>query len=147
MKYCSKCKQYKSISDFSTYNYLGKIKIYYICKSCKNITAKEFTKQNPDRKRNNRLKRIYGLSEQDYIEMLKLQGGVCAICSGPPTSHHKKYVVDHDHVTGNIRGLLCHKCNSTLGFFNDDALILYRAAHYLTKNRFPEEFKNESRSL
>src|SRR5438094_9480440 len=70
-------------------------------------------KTRPERKiadRAGHLKRKFGISLEQYEEMLAKQGGVCAICGAPPpegTSLH----VDHDHETGEVRGLLCFPCN------------------------------------
>jgi len=77
------------------------------------------------------LKRKYGLSEDDYMKMLKRQGGVCAICRKRPR-RGENLCVDHSHTSPVVRGLLCKKCNMGLGLFNDDASLLARAARYLT---------------
>jgi hypothetical protein len=63
-----------------------------------------------------RLKK-FGLTEEDYQRILAEQGGVCAICSGPPDTRWKTLAVDHDHVTRKVRGLLCMVCNTMLGRF------------------------------
>jgi hypothetical protein len=63
------------------------------------------------------LKRLYGLSSKDFKKLLKAQRGVCAICGGPPNGRWKRLHVDHDRVTGQVRGLLCFKCNASLGHF------------------------------
>ena len=77
--------------------------------------------------RNNRLAALYGMTLADYERMLKRQGSVCAICkrAGVPLC------VDHCHTTGEIRGLLCHRCNLALGCSCDDPEILLAAAAYL----------------
>lgn len=64
--------------------------------------------------RKGRLKK-YGLSEEDYERLLAEQGGVCAICEEPPSGRWKRLAVDHDHETGEVRGLLCITCNTLLG--------------------------------
>ncbi len=66
--------------------------------------------------------------------MLDRQGGVCAICKKKP-DEGKMLCVDHCHVTGMVRGLLCHKCNSVLAFGNDDPDILRAAIAYLQAAR------------
>lgn len=68
----------------------------------------------------------YGLSPEAYAQLWKSQGGLCAICLTVPPEH-----VDHDHATGEIRGLLCQRCNMALGLFKDDTEILERAIFYL----------------
>src|SRR6266404_5471624 len=81
-------------------------------------------------KRNCRLKQ-YGLTVERYDEMLVSQGGVCAICGEPP--EEKLLHVDHDHVTGKVRGLLHGSCNRALGMMRDSADLLRRAAAYIEK--------------
>lgn len=71
----------------------------------------------------------YNLSAQEYFAMLLAQGGVCLICARAPT--HKPLCVDHDHATGNVRGLLCHKCNALLGHAGDNPSVLASAIEYL----------------
>lgn len=68
------------------------------------------------------LLRNYGITEQDYERMLIDQDGVCKICGYPPHGHgknpeSKKLHVDHDHKTGEVRGLLCSRCNGALGWY------------------------------
>jgi hypothetical protein len=83
-----------------------------------------------DRKR--RLKQ-HGLSDADYQALLLRQGGVCGICKRKPGK--RRLCVDHDHETGQVRGLLCGRCNSGLGFYGDDARLTRRAAAYLEAAR------------
>ena len=70
--------------------------------------------------------RRYGLAERELAEMLAVQRGVCVICLTGPPEH-----VDHDHRTGEVRGILCSGCNSGLGSFGDDLDRLYGALRYL----------------
>jgi hypothetical protein len=90
--------------------------------------------------RNNYLKKKYGITLEDFEQMLKNQGGVCKICKSPPTKHN--LCVDHDHKSKEmkIRGLLCTKCNYRLGMIKDDLQFLTSAAIYL------EEAHNEHRN-
>jgi hypothetical protein len=62
------------------------------------------------------------------------QGGQCAICRRVPEEVGNKFplVVDHDHDTGEIRGLLCNRCNNTMGLFNDDVELFKRIVNYLS---------------
>lgn len=74
--------------------------------------------------------RLYGITMAQYRDMLTEQGGVCAICrtnEWPGKGPH----VDHDHKTGKVRGILCHKCNLGLGKFNDDVALMREAIKYL----------------
>lgn len=82
------------------------------------------------------LKEHYGLTLEQYEAKLSEQGGVCAICGKPPlggSTSTASLHVDHDHVTGEIRALLCHKCNPAIGQFSDDPALLERAAAYLRR--------------
>jgi hypothetical protein len=81
-----------------------------------------------------RLRSNYGISLEEYDAMLARQGGVCAICKKPPAKG-KRLVVDHCHLTGMVRGLLCGKCNSLLAFGNDDPDIMRAAIAYLRAAR------------
>jgi hypothetical protein len=79
------------------------------------------------------VQKTYGISAKEYDAILRAQGGVCAICGRRPGK--RRFAVDHDHATGEVRGLLCpgseHGCNKGLGFFNDDVELLRRAVAYL----------------
>jgi hypothetical protein len=77
------------------------------------------------------LKRNYGITYDDYVQMLKAQNGVCAICG--KAEEKKRLAVDHCHNTGKIRGLLCGMCNTAIGKLNDDVQLLRKAIQYLEK--------------
>lgn len=83
----------------------------------------------------------YGLTPDGYNKMLIAQDGVCAICNHPPNgrAHNGKLVVDHDHSTGKVRGLLCSKCNSVLGYVKDSTETLIKAIEYLNKTLAGEQ--------
>lgn len=76
------------------------------------------------------LMRTYGITVERYIEILDAQGGVCAGCS-KPCSVKAFLSVDHEHETGEIRGLLCHHCNLAVGYAKDDPELLEALAAYL----------------
>lgn len=82
------------------------------------------------RERAGHLKRKYGITLEQYDEMLAAQGGVCAVCGREPRDDISLHV-DHDHETGALRGLLCFRCNNSLGDLGDDPDLLRRAASYL----------------
>lgn len=102
-------------------------------------------KQNrtADVNRRQALKSKFGITPEKYVEMLLAQNGVCAVCSKPETSIHNGKVrplsVDHDHETGAVRDLLCGKCNSGLGYFNDDLTLMAKAIGYLRRHAAPDE--------
>jgi hypothetical protein len=79
----------------------------------------------------------FNLNLDDYQEMFLSQDGKCAICHSPETmvlnGKVKRLAIDHCHITGMVRGLLCSRCNSGLGYFNDNWVLLDNALEYLTK--------------
>ena len=77
-----------------------------------------------------RLLKAYGITLEDYYKILKFQGGVCAVCKKSPDGRGKLHV-DHNHITGIIRGLLCYSCNAGLGKFKEDPELFRRAVVYL----------------
>ncbi len=90
---------------------------------------RDYRQRRKVEERNAYLLRNFGISNDDYDELLKRQGGGCAICGRPP----KKAAlhVDHDHETSAVRGLLCVGCNNALGQFKDSTDLLARASSYL----------------
>jgi hypothetical protein len=87
----------------------------------------------PERKKADRaghLKRKFGLTPEQYDEMLAAQDGRCMICRRPP-AEGKTLDIDHDHETGRVRGLLCRNCNHGVGKFFEDVWLLMAAAGYL----------------
>jgi uncharacterized LabA/DUF88 family protein len=85
------------------------------------------------------LKTLYKLSVDDYDKLLVQQHGLCAICLQQETITKRgvpvKLCVDHDHITGEVRGLLCNKCNAALGLLKDDPLLIQAAATYLLERK------------
>ena len=81
------------------------------------------------------LKRVYGITLDDYERMHYEQSGLCAICGSEgflmKECHSIKLVVDHCHATGKVRGLLCHNCNRALGLLKDNVPNLQAAINYL----------------
>lgn len=99
-----------------------------ICRPPKSRSAsnKAWRQRNPDKVRSivrraimrNRYAR-YGLTKQTFDERLAAQGNRCACCGGDSPRHVKGWCVDHDHETGVVRGIVCFRCNVTLGFLGD----------------------------
>jgi len=77
----------------------------------------------------------YNITLADYDAMYEEQKGKCAICgsTNPKTPKNGRFCVDHDHVTGKVRGLLCSSCNRGIGLLQDDYEIILNAYKYLTK--------------
>jgi hypothetical protein len=95
----------------------------------------KYADQDISWRRQTSLKQRYGLTLEDYDNLLQLQNGVCAICGRPPRGKTKgrRLYVDHDQTTGRVRGLLCPSCNTTLGQFNHDPAVLLAAINYLRR--------------
>ncbi len=78
------------------------------------------------------VQRKYNLSPEIYEDMLLAHGGGCAICNKKPSQNRgDSIVVDHDHITGEVRGLLCSNCNRGIGLLQDSVNLLTSAASYL----------------
>ena len=87
-------------------------------------------RNNPEKVLGMNLRRAHGISLDEYRDMLAAQGGKCAICGGDEEVK-KRLVVDHDHGSGEVRGLLCSHCNLVLGYSRDNPAALWKAAAYL----------------
>lgn len=112
----------------------------YICLDCFSKIGNEWQKQNPNasarHKRNHHLLKKFGVTLKETEQLLAKQGGLCAICRRPINdSRGFSPHVDHDHITGEVRGILCFNCNVGMGAFGDDADRLRAAAEYLERGR------------
>jgi hypothetical protein len=101
----------------------------------------------PDKMLKNRLRYLYGMTVETFEGMLAAQNGCCAICERPERAKIngkvKPLSVDHDHVTGAPRQLLCSHCNHTLGHMEDNPTLLEKAAAYLRKHQRISETPHE----
>jgi hypothetical protein len=88
------------------------------------------------------LKNRHGITSEGYTKMLLNQNGCCEICGKPHTDYKRSFHVDHNHLTGNIRGLLCVRCNAGIGYFKDNTDLLEKAKLYLTKYAILEKVKD-----
>ena len=150
---CTKCLERKDWENFprdkgTKYGYSAR------CKSCLNLEARqryntdevyrlqniattrqwqEKTKFTRDKHRDKdrKLRRAFGLSLEEYTQMLQSQNNVCAICL---ESTNRNLAVDHSHKSGKIRGLLCSSCNTGLGLFKDSIERLHKVITYLEVN-------------
>lgn len=82
--------------------------------------------RNRERQAHYKRRRQYGITDAEYKRMREEQGDRCAICG-----KDRPLVVDHCHDTGKVRGLLCNKCNSAIGYLGDDPTVIERAATYV----------------
>jgi hypothetical protein len=147
LKRCTKCRKEKDEAEFRKRSNSDALRSE--CKRCLAARSAAWFKANPKYKsewradnpeletairRRAERKRKYGLTEDDYRKLLKQQDNKCIICEQEFADTPN---VDHNHRTGNVRGLLCRPCNRGLGMFKDDALLVYRALRYLTDSDGP----------
>ncbi|MAD98987.1 MAG: putative endonuclease [Prokaryotic dsDNA virus sp.] len=89
--------------------------------------------------RASKLRRRYGITSSEVVEMYRKQSGRCAICDVSVDVHElgfkakQKAHIDHNHDNGHVRGLLCGTCNTGLGHFKDSRVLLKNAIKYITK--------------
>ena len=144
MRTCNICNQTKSLSEFyqtirngEPYGYHGK------CKSC--YVKKQQEKYDPIKKRDENLKRVYGIGIEEYNTLLEQQNHRCVICESTDPKGRKSgrgggvdvFYVDHDHNTGKVRGLLCNVCNRTMGYVGENSGVLEEMIKYLQKHKTP----------
>ena len=104
-------------------------------------------KTNPRGALNSKLKTAFGITVDQYEAIAKQQNDCCAICGTPQLELRRKMAVDHDHVTGKVRALLCHNCNVGLGNFKDSEQILTKAIKYLYDHRNSKNINDNSENL
>jgi len=140
MKMCTVCKVAKPFEDFYD-GYKAKKQrdvanrkyLHSRCKECDHARVRIYHKDNKAKVTKRQLishrRRLYGLNEEEYNNMILSQNNLCAICNKPSD---KTLHIDHDHATGMVRGLLCHTCNTGIGMLQEDLIILNRAIEYLS---------------
>ena len=161
MKTCKKCGVEKPLEEFyraagmrdghrgecKACNLAEKHDRYLAAPEAAIARVKRWQQENPDRlnayrrtrrqepavkraERAGHLKRKYGITIEQYDELLAAQGGKCAICRREPRPDISLHL-DHDHETGQLRGILCFRCNNALGDFDDDVSLLRAAVRYI----------------
>jgi hypothetical protein len=144
-KFCPKCKTTKPMDSFGKLGH----RFQPYCKTCRQEDGKkryydlkvtgEFQAKNREdyikRRKWLKLRKVYGISQEQYWAMVEAQGNKCAICKKPETEIYRGKVlalsVDHDHKTGKVRGLLYRKCNIAIGRFREDLTVIQNALDYL----------------
>lgn len=126
-KQCNLCKEKKAVSLFSV-DSRSKSGYQTRCKDCQSAVKKEMAQYY----RGKHLEYKYGMTHDDYERMLVEQDHKCAICGiDAKHSENSRLCVDHDHDTGEVRGLLCKKCNQAIGLLQDNANFCDAAGRYL----------------
>lgn len=129
-KTCTMCRKIKIISEF-TNKTSAKDGKESSCKECKYAWNKRWAEENKQIIRSGKLTQCYNINLDYYNELFKQQEGRCAICNIHQSELTRILSVDHNHETGEIRGLLCGKCNVGLGHYNDNIKLLKKAIDYL----------------
>jgi hypothetical protein len=127
MKQCRICKIFKPNTEFSKIHSIykginGDIEYWHLRLDCKSCHA--------ENKYSKKLQREYGLTLEQFLDLLDRQNNQCAICKTVFENRSQSFV-DHCHTTGKVRGLLCAKCNFGIGQFNDNIEVLSQAIEYL----------------
>jgi len=138
VKTCRKCGEEKPHSAFNKHNDALQPR----CKQCEAVYYQEnkahisarnaaYRKAHPQSQRNWRSWR-HGLTVEQYDVLMKDHEGVCAVCK-QPEPQNKALSIDHNHLTGKVRGLLCHPCNAALGLLKEDSARIDRLMKYIEK--------------
>jgi hypothetical protein len=125
MKWCPSCEAFLSVEAFGRNRSTADGRTAY-CKPCHNEIGRTNRERRHGSTREYHLRRRYGIGVAEYDNMVEAQGGLCALCREREPEH-----VDHDHLTGRIRGVLCSCCNQGLGNFRDNVAALKAAIDYL----------------
>jgi len=146
VKWCPTCKVEKPLSAYTIVK-SGKRKGHPAgaCRDCRTELHKTRKRKDPSIYERIewpcKLKRLYGITVEQYDNILSEQKGRCAICGSESSQSRSyklvgraKFSVDHCHTTGKVRGLLCTKCNRALGLMNDSIESVLRMAEYLKKH-------------
>lgn len=138
-KLCRNCGQIKLASEYHK-NASAKDKLQSKCKDCNKKTVKSWQKDNPEYWTTQRARaeqiavqrraRVYGITYDEAQKLMEVKN--CEICG--VSFDEVKSNIDHDHMTGKVRGVLCGPHNRALGIFNDDIELLKSAIEYLSRN-------------
>jgi Recombination endonuclease VII len=108
-----------------------------VCPNCRK--DQRGTEQLQARERRRTLA-LHGLAQEAWDRLIALQGNRCAVCkTTQPGGRTERWHIDHDHVTGQVRGLLCHRCNLGIGLLRDDPQIMMAAARYVAEHHSAAE--------
>lgn len=131
-RWCPGCRTYQAVEVFGRNKATRDGRNVY-CKPCHNTKGRA-SRERAGGARNYHLMARYGITAAEYDAMVIAQDGLCKLCRERPPQH-----VDHDHVTGEVRGLLCSCCNQGLGNFRDSVATLRVAADYLERTTWQRQ--------
>ena len=132
---CRTCSVDKPLDDFCFRNDSGKYRPD--CKECRRKAR--LAKYCPDKNREQEYKKKYGVTVSWYDETLAAQGFCCKICGSTESkapNKSERFVVDHCHTTGRVRGLLCSPCNIAIGMIGDDPVTAIMISEYLQDHSY-----------
>lgn len=98
---------------------------------------KKYNDQHKDRKRDLVYQKTYGITLDSYLKMVVDQDCSCAICNTHQNNLDRRLHVDHNHINGKVRSLLCHNCNTAIGLMKEDTTLLQKMIDYLKENDAP----------
>ncbi len=125
MKICKTCQTEKPLSEFWKRTYKsGVVKTQSKCKSCQTTKRRKYYKPHEYARRK------WNLTEEEYTTLINRSQGLCEVCNTPMGD---KRCIDHNHSTGEIRGVLCNKCNTALGLVGDNTTTLTKLIQYLER--------------
>ncbi len=129
-KVCTHCNQEKDETNFNKHK-LGKYGLNPVCRSCRTDKQRKHREQNGY---SSTLKMKYGITYSDFQSMLQTQDYKCKICNCEldlQTLGAKAACVDHNHVTGKVRSILCRNCNTAIGHAKESVEILENMINYI----------------
>lgn len=85
---------------------------------------REYQRKNKSMSRHYRLKHVYGITQDDYNSLFKKQNGQCSCCGRHQTDIGKVLCVEHNHKSGKVRGLVCHRCNLAIAVIENKEICL-----------------------
>lgn len=126
-KVCPVCSLEKDKEDFGPSSRKDGLRSQ--CKTCRS-----------EKERPGRIRRQYGITTEDCDKIFQSQNGLCACCGQPETAVHWKgkkrtLAIDHDHVTGKVRQLICHRCNIVIGLVKENPDICELVRNYILNHQ------------
>lgn len=155
-KICTQCKQEKPLNDFFRRRVNGRETYRSNCKECSTTAARQWMQDHPEMVRHrgkqrsakyhrNHLSIGYwarmglNFTEEDFFAMWDAQVHKCALCGEKPSLFLKKrFPLDHDHETGKVRAIICHRCNLIVGLVEHEPDLVEKALRYIAKHKKQE---------